>query len=107
MSQHDTDEEAASGKGPRKQASVAAQIGRAVLWLGTVVGAASTGGWYNQHTAGLQQQAAQEIVDIKAREQVALLKIELLGKFDLTNQKLDQISEQIREIKRERKPRSE
>lgn len=83
----------------RREDTIASQVGKVVLWLVYSVAAAGAGGWYAKNTTGIQQAAQLEVIDAKAREQILLLKVELNGKLDLINQKQDQISEQIRELK--------
>lgn len=83
----------------RREDTIASQVGKVVLWLVYSVAAAGAGGWYAKNTSAVQQAAQLEVIDAKAREQITLLKVELNGKLDLINQKQDQISEQIRELK--------
>lgn len=86
----------------RKDDSVASQVGKVVLWAVYSIAAAGAGGWYTKNTSVAREAAQIEVIDAKAREQITLLKVELNGKLDLINQKQDQISEQIKELRHPR-----
>lgn len=76
-----------------------ASIGRAVVWAVTALASAYGGSWYVRQTGMVTQQAAQEIVDQKARTDLMLLRAELSGRLDLLAQQVGQTNELIRELR--------
>lgn len=76
---------------------------RIILALIGVIGAGSGGYLVRDRVAPAAQPvvAQAELVDVRARQDVAVLRAEMLGKLDAIKATQDQVSEQLRELRRE------